>query len=105
MKSSELHRLILKNGWRSIRQAGSHVIYEKDGKTVSVPFHGSKEMGSGIARRYKDKTTRTIYTDTRLSDQRRGPASQPRHDRHDKTDYKTGYIIVSRFRRIIQCYG
>ena len=31
MKSSELHRLILKNGWRSIRQAGSHVIYEKDG--------------------------------------------------------------------------
>ena len=51
MKSSELHRLILKNGWRSIRQAGSHVIYEKDGKTVSVPFHGSKEMGSGIARR------------------------------------------------------
>ena len=44
-------------------------------------------------------------TDTRLSDQRRGPASQPRHDRHDKTDYKTGYIIVSRFRRIIQCYG
>lgn len=58
-----------------------------------------------LARRYKDKTTRTIYTDTRLSDQRRGPASQPRHDRHDKTDYKTGYIIVSRFRRIIQCYG
>lgn len=52
MKSSELHRLILKNGWRSIRQAGSHVIYEKDGKTVSVPFHGSKEMGSGIARRF-----------------------------------------------------
>ena len=50
MKSSELHRLILKNGWRSIRQAGSHVIYEKDGKTVSV--HGSKEMGSGIARRF-----------------------------------------------------
>ena len=50
MKSSELHRLILKNGWRSIRQTGSHVIYEKDGKTVSVPFHGSKEMG--IARRF-----------------------------------------------------
>ena len=32
--------------------SGSHVIYEKDGKTVSVPFHGSKEMGSGIARRF-----------------------------------------------------
>ena len=53
-----------------------------------------------LARRYKDKTTRTIYTDTRLSDQRRGPALQPQHHHHDKTDYKTGYIIVSRVRRI-----
>lgn len=45
MKSSELHRLILKNGWRSIRQAGSHVIYEKDGKTVSVPFSRFERNG------------------------------------------------------------
>ena len=52
MKSSELHRLILRNGWIAIRQAGSHVIYEKDGKSVSVPFHGSKEMGKGIANRF-----------------------------------------------------
>lgn len=53
-----------------------------------------------LARRYKDKTTRTIYTDTRLSDQRRGPTLQPQHHHYDKTDYKTGYIIVSRVRRI-----
>lgn len=52
MKSSELHRLIQKNGWRKLRQAGSHIIYEKDDKTVSVPFHGSKEMGTGIAKRF-----------------------------------------------------
>lgn len=44
MKSSELHRLIQKNGWQAIRQAGSHVIYEKDGKTYPVPYHGSKEI-------------------------------------------------------------
>jgi predicted RNA binding protein YcfA (HicA-like mRNA interferase family) len=52
MKSTELHRLILKNGWRKLRQAGSHVYYEKDGKKVSVPFHGAKEMGTGIANRF-----------------------------------------------------
>ena len=52
MKSSELHRLIKKNGWQVLRQAGSHVIYEKGGKTVSVPFHGSKDMGTGIANRF-----------------------------------------------------
>lgn len=52
MKSSELHRLIQKNGWQVIRQAGSHVIYEKAGKTISVPFHGAKEMGTGIANKF-----------------------------------------------------
>jgi conserved domain protein len=52
MKSSELHRLIQKNGWRKLRQVGSHVYYEKDGRKVSVPFHGSKEMGTGIANRF-----------------------------------------------------
>ena len=52
MKSSELHRLILKNGWQKVRQAGSHVIYEKDGKVVSVPYHGAKEMGTGIANKF-----------------------------------------------------
>lgn len=52
MKSTELHRLILKNGWQKLRQAGSHVYYEKDGKKVSVPYHGAKEMGTGIANRF-----------------------------------------------------
>ena len=44
MKSSELPRLILRNGWVAIRQAGSHVIYEKGNKTYPVPYHGSKEI-------------------------------------------------------------
>ncbi len=50
MKLSELHRLILKNGWQKVRQARSHVIYRKDGKVVSVPYHGTKEMGTGITK-------------------------------------------------------
>jgi predicted RNA binding protein YcfA (HicA-like mRNA interferase family) len=53
MKSNELHRLILKNGWQSIRQSGSHVIYEKDGRHYPVPDHGSKEIGKGLELKIK----------------------------------------------------
>lgn len=53
MKSKELHRLILKNGWRKLRQAGSHVIYEKEGRTYSVPYHGSKEVPKGLETKIK----------------------------------------------------
>ena len=49
MKSSELNKLILKNGWKAIRQKGSHVIYEKNGVTYTATFHGSKEVGTGLA--------------------------------------------------------
>lgn len=48
MKSSELHKLIRKNGWSLFRIKGSHYIYEKNGRTYPVPFHGTKEMGKGI---------------------------------------------------------
>lgn len=54
MKSSELHRLIRRNGWRVLRQQGtSHIIYEKDGKTYSAPFHGSKEVPTGTEKAIK----------------------------------------------------
>ena len=53
MKSSELQKLILSNGWRIVRQTGSHVIYEKDGIRYPVPFHGSKEVGHGIEKKIK----------------------------------------------------
>ncbi len=53
MKSSELQKLILSNGWRIVRQTGSHVIYEKNGIRYPVPFHGSKEVGRGIEKKIK----------------------------------------------------
>ena len=53
MKSSELHRLILKNGWQHIRTAGSHYIYEKDGIRYPVPYHGTKELGKGLEKKIK----------------------------------------------------
>ena len=48
MKSSELHRLIVQNGWELERVSGSHYIYKKGDRTYPVPYHGSKEVGKGI---------------------------------------------------------
>jgi mRNA interferase HicA len=47
LKSSELHRLIKAKGWKHVRTAGSHYIYEKDGKSLTAPYHGSKEVPKG----------------------------------------------------------
>lgn len=48
MKSSQLHRKVKKGGWKHVRTKGSHDIYEKDGRTYPVPFHGAKEVGKGL---------------------------------------------------------
>lgn len=48
MKSSELHRLVKRNGWIHLKTEGSHYIYEKEGLRYPVPYHGSKEVGWGL---------------------------------------------------------
>jgi len=49
MKCNEFIREIKKKGWAFLRQGkGSHEVYEKDGKQIIVPNHGSKELGKGI---------------------------------------------------------
>lgn len=48
MKSSEFHRLVQSEGWTKVRQVGSHVIYERNGRKVTVPYHGSAEMPKGL---------------------------------------------------------
>ena len=53
MKSSELNRLILRNGWKINRQSGSHIIYEKNGNHYTATFHGSKEVGKGLEMKIK----------------------------------------------------
>lgn len=53
MKSNEFHKLVKRNGWIHIRTAGSHYIYEKDGRTYPVPFHGSKEVPTGIEKKMR----------------------------------------------------
>ena len=50
MKSSELLRLLKRDGWFVERQSGSHAILkhiEKDGQ-LSVPIHASKEVKKGL---------------------------------------------------------
>lgn len=51
MKSSELVRKFEQAGWIQIRQSSSHKIFKnpETGEIVSVPFHGSKEVGTGLA--------------------------------------------------------
>ena len=49
MKTNELLRLLERDGWRRIRQSGSHAIYRHPTKTgqLTVPVHGSKEIATG----------------------------------------------------------
>ena len=50
VKSKELHRRFVKAGWVFDHAEGSHYFYVKDGvMTEPIPYHGSKEMGTGIA--------------------------------------------------------
>lgn len=51
MKSSEFHKILRKSGWNHIRTSGSNYIYEKEGRTYSVPYHGSKEIGEGLRKK------------------------------------------------------
>lgn len=53
MKSKELHKLVLQNGWVLHRVNGSHYIYQKSGRNYTVPYHGSKEVGKGIELKIK----------------------------------------------------
>jgi mRNA interferase HicA len=49
MQTSEMIRLIERDGWELIRQTGSHRVYRHPFKsgTVIVPAHGSKELQKG----------------------------------------------------------
>jgi predicted RNA binding protein YcfA (HicA-like mRNA interferase family) len=41
-------KLLQQNGWRLDRVEGSHHILIKGDKTLSVPVHGSKDLGKGL---------------------------------------------------------
>ncbi len=51
MKSSELIRLLRKDGWFVVRQKGSHMTMRHPNKNaqILVPNHGNSEVGKGLA--------------------------------------------------------
>jgi predicted RNA binding protein YcfA (HicA-like mRNA interferase family) len=55
MKSSELLKLFKKAGWVEVRQTGSHKIMKHPDhkEPISLPFHGAKEVGTGLAEKLK----------------------------------------------------
>lgn len=42
----DLEKKLMKLGFKSIRQKGSHVFYRHpDGRSTTIPFHGNYEIG------------------------------------------------------------
>jgi len=52
MKCDELFKKLKKNGWKEVRQKGSHKILRKDGEnnTIVFPYHRGKEVPTGTAK-------------------------------------------------------
>lgn len=51
MKTTEFHKLVRENGWAILRQTGSHIIYKKGSVIYPVPYHGAKELGTGLEKK------------------------------------------------------
>ena len=50
LTASEAESLLLKNGFQLIRTKGSHRIYIKDGRRITVPFHSGKILHPKLAK-------------------------------------------------------
>jgi predicted RNA binding protein YcfA (HicA-like mRNA interferase family) len=52
MKCDELFKKLKKNGWKEVRQKGSHKILRKEGNTNTIvfPYHRGKEVPTGTAK-------------------------------------------------------
>ena len=51
MKCDKLLKVLLMNGWKEIRQKGSHKILKKEGEeeVIVMPYHRGKEVPTGTA--------------------------------------------------------
>lgn len=51
LNAKQLIRILLKKGFVQARQSGSHTIFKHpDGRRTTVPFHSSKDIGTGLLR-------------------------------------------------------
>lgn len=53
MKSSELFRILIQDGWYVVSQSGSHVKMRHETKSgvIIFPRHGSNEVGKGLEKK------------------------------------------------------
>lgn len=51
MKYSQFKKWLEQQGVTFQPGKGSHLIAERNGKTTTVPFHGSKEIGDSLRRK------------------------------------------------------
>jgi predicted RNA binding protein YcfA (HicA-like mRNA interferase family) len=53
MKSSQLYRILTKDGWYAVSQKGSHVKMRHETKEgiIIFPNHGSSEIGKGLEKK------------------------------------------------------
>ncbi|NJL27121.1 MAG: addiction module toxin, HicA family [Thermoanaerobaculia bacterium] len=56
MDGREVIRKLQAAGWQLTRIRGSHHILKKDGKTVPVPVHAGRDLGSGLLHRIEKQT-------------------------------------------------
>ena len=49
-------RELERHGWQQVRVTGSHHMLKKDGVTVPVPVHGSKDLGIGLLKKMEEQT-------------------------------------------------
>ncbi len=50
-KAREIERVLRSLGYELSRQSGSHAIYKnKEGKRITLPVHGGKEISVGVFR-------------------------------------------------------
>lgn len=48
MSGKELVRLLIRRGWKLEHIRGSHHIVKKNGKRLSIPVHGNRDLGRGL---------------------------------------------------------
>jgi predicted RNA binding protein YcfA (HicA-like mRNA interferase family) len=60
MNGKQVIRELMQSGWIVVRINGSHHLLKKDGITVPVPVHGSRDLGIGLLKRIEKQTGVTL---------------------------------------------
>lgn len=50
MNARELIKKLEADGWIHARTKGSHMMFQKNGMTIPVPFHGARDISTGTLR-------------------------------------------------------